>query len=1374
MRKSRSLLSNVSASQGVFSDHHATQHPLMHSNAPRPDYDQAYQAMPMNTAAAYAQPPIMHGHAPMMNAMHPGHQPQAYPHPTPTPYAGQVYASPEMHTQAPGGAAIPPHAASPDLSFIKLNLEDLATKLNHLAHAQAETQKSPAAGQQELEQLRAQVSNMISSFSDLKQTVDQSHENGLGGQEFNNFKQTLNDNFHSINARLDQLSRQHIDPTDYSSVVETSHENIIHKIQNMQSSMDQIASSPEHFVRTFEAGYGEINQRINQLEQSLVNSRDNDVEAAIGQMKSDIEGQIAHLNTAVERVVENENNDNTAQLGKLEMRLDEITRGIVAISSGGGSAQVDHLERLEARVIELSKDVGTINQNQNNRIDEKVIEQHFARLNTNLQRLDQRMNEIRIASENSESPDIAREMSKLADKIENIGVLTGNGGNPEPVDSALLERLDVLVSRVEHLKDSNSGDKIVRVISQLGARMDQIADNNTRGPDLDVSPLVERLDSFEKQLAANRDIGLEVAGDAAKSAVDNAIGELQALAKSETGLMPDVSAILQPINNRLESMEQQISSSRDISADLASGAASEAVKRAVEEIKQVGSFALQANDSGFTAAFEPISNRLAEIERQLGNHQNLSLEAASGAAEEAVRSAMENAPLSGVEPELLRSLLGDLERLSQVGGAERLESENATQELKEVMLTISQRLESVEENVGQLAQTAPVATPETMATPSQQEQYYQPEVQTGADFAHHSADTENQTGEPENAYQPEAPAPKLEQTPPAAEVNSPAEMIIPTAEEEFNAGLHEPMEPSVAPDKAKTAGGMLVAAARRAEAERLKAMEDAQNKAVAIPVVDNFVQDPAAPEEEFDPATEYDAIKAPSLEMNQFPEVQPNQERVLHTEPTADQTPQEAIDVPLEPGAEGPDLAALVRQANARRKTLAQQGEGASGTDFLAAARRAAQAAALEANQAETSDEVVTKKPSALSKIPNLLKRKSVVVAAAAALLIALAMPIITKFVPTNDTTELAQLNSIESTPEQPQDEVRVVTAETTQTQDLGASRSVRVEEIPVTTASLDPEVDPAAMSDTEIPLSEIQKTQIAAVAIEAEWPEEPGQLTFINDSMKLALANNDPQAAFEVGQRYIKGSGVEKNPTKAAQWYETSANLGYAPAQYIIGNFNEKGIGLTADRVVAEDWYVQAAENGHVIAMHNLAVLYASTASDAKSDKMRKAYHWFEEASEHGVLDSQVNLGILYAKGTTTQVDLVQSYKWFAIAAKSGDKDAGKKRDFISDAMRPDQLTEAKALVAEWQPIAADPKANKITVPADWQGGPNIALNDTQSIAQAQSLLTKLGFDAGPADGVIGDKTRRAIREFRAKTGLTVSETIDTEFMESLFAVSI
>lgn len=53
--------------------------------------------------------------------------------------------------------------------------------------------------------------------------------------------------------------------------------------------------------------------------------------------------------------------------------------------------------------------------------------------------------------------------------------------------------------------------------------------------------------------------------------------------------------------------------------------------------------------------------------------------------------------------------------------------------------------------------------------------------------------------------------------------------------------------------------------------------------------------------------------------------------------------------------------------------------------------------------------------------------------------------------------------------------------------------------------------------------------------------------------------------------------------------------------------------------------------------------------------------------------------------------------------------------------------------------------------------------------IARLQARLTQLGFDAGGADGVMGSRTRAAIRAFQASRGLVADAYPSAETLTSL-----
>jgi localization factor PodJL len=191
--------------------------------------------------------------------------------------------------------------------------------------------------------------------------------------------------------------------------------------------------------------------------------------------------------------------------------------------------------------------------------------------------------------------------------------------------------------------------------------------------------------------------------------------------------------------------------------------------------------------------------------------------------------------------------------------------------------------------------------------------------------------------------------------------------------------------------------------------------------------------------------------------------------------------------------------------------------------------------------------------------------------------------------------------------------------------------------------------------------------------------------------SLRLAAANGDPSAEFEVAVRLAEGRGVNQDLKEAVNWYQRSAARGFAPAQYRLGTLYERGIGVDADRGRAMAWYRSAAEKGNLKAMHNLAVLNAS----ADPANFRVAAHWFAEAAARGLGDSQYNLAVLFETGRGVDRDLKQAYMWFALAARGGDKEAVRRRDRVKLMLDAAQLKSAEALVRSWKQATADPLVN-------------------------------------------------------------------------------
>ncbi len=269
--------------------------------------------------------------------------------------------------------------------------------------------------------------------------------------------------------------------------------------------------------------------------------------------------------------------------------------------------------------------------------------------------------------------------------------------------------------------------------------------------------------------------------------------------------------------------------------------------------------------------------------------------------------------------------------------------------------------------------------------------------------------------------------------------------------------------------------------------------------------------------------------------------------------------------------------------------------------------------------------------------------------------------------------------------------------------------------------------------------------------------------------SLRTAALAGDPVAAYQIGDRYQKGTGVARDPAKAAHWFEQSAKAGSALAEFKLGVMHEKGDGIAADLPRAMDWYRASANHGNVQAMHNLAVLYTAQAGGAPD--YVEAAKWFEQASSFGLKDSQYNLAVLKANGLGVAKDAGMAFKWFSIAAARGDAEAGKQRDATRKTLTPGKATEIDAEVKAWRAKPQDRKANTVDAMGVSLGeaAPAIGKPAANDIGTVQKMLSQLGYDPGTLDGTLTGQTHEAIKMFQERSGLPATGEIDAALTAKL-----
>ncbi|ABS62081.1 Peptidoglycan-binding domain 1 protein [Parvibaculum lavamentivorans DS-1] len=320
------------------------------------------------------------------------------------------------------------------------------------------------------------------------------------------------------------------------------------------------------------------------------------------------------------------------------------------------------------------------------------------------------------------------------------------------------------------------------------------------------------------------------------------------------------------------------------------------------------------------------------------------------------------------------------------------------------------------------------------------------------------------------------------------------------------------------------------------------------------------------------------------------------------------------------------------------------------------------------------------------------------------------------------------------------------------------------------------PKAPAAAQPSTGTPAGQATLTPAPSLAPAPSTPVETAPVEPAKVTLLDAARGGNAAAQYEVGQRYANGEGVTQDMSEAARWFERAANQDLTIAQYRLATQYEKGRGVPQDDAKARDWYEKAAAGGNVKAMHNLAVIHAEGRGTAQD--FETASRWFTQAADFGLGDSQYNLAILNERGLGIEKNLVEAYKWLDIAAKGGDKGAAAKRDAIATELSADDLARAKIASGTWRAKKPEPVANgdmgtlKRWDISSMEGATSASAPVTRAdVARVQELLNRLGYNAGSPDGLMGPRTRDAILEYQLTEGLETTGTATRETLTSLEA---
>ena len=285
------------------------------------------------------------------------------------------------------------------------------------------------------------------------------------------------------------------------------------------------------------------------------------------------------------------------------------------------------------------------------------------------------------------------------------------------------------------------------------------------------------------------------------------------------------------------------------------------------------------------------------------------------------------------------------------------------------------------------------------------------------------------------------------------------------------------------------------------------------------------------------------------------------------------------------------------------------------------------------------------------------------------------------------------------------------------------------------------------------------------------DWPAMP------IDEVRNRANADDVTAMEEIARRLVHGVGIAKDQQAGAGWLLRAAQRGSAQSAFNVGVMYERGFVVERDSTKAIEWYRKAVDANLPMAKHNLALLLRDGKGAPRN--VKEAVELLRSAARQGMTASMFTLGDIYERGDGDVKDPAIALAWFAITAefehqtnRGGEsqlmKIASQRVQALQRILLPGELERAQQFgQAEFKQIveALQPPKPPPPTPAETGVMPKPALPPmvvepevdaigwpkaaSEQVRVIQQILVDLKLLRDKPDGAVGPMTRNAIRAF-------------------------
>jgi hypothetical protein len=277
------------------------------------------------------------------------------------------------------------------------------------------------------------------------------------------------------------------------------------------------------------------------------------------------------------------------------------------------------------------------------------------------------------------------------------------------------------------------------------------------------------------------------------------------------------------------------------------------------------------------------------------------------------------------------------------------------------------------------------------------------------------------------------------------------------------------------------------------------------------------------------------------------------------------------------------------------------------------------------------------------------------------------------------------------------------------------------------------------------------------------------------------AVREPDPDryALYALASQYFNGDGVPQDATNAVALYERAASLGDPEAMRSLAAIYARGEVVEQDLNAALSWLFLAAQGGEPAAMERFERLAGAAGRTPPFAGSWVAIAYIAPADHPSWERSPEFLPELIG-GRLTLGD-----RSFAMPRATCGRPA-----FIAGSTTAAELSPAMAGAVPYGALAVDDTAPLTTLMVVCDGALTATMvkladerlmvsalggallfeaSPSPTVAEAQRLLTAIGYQPGPVDGVYGPRTGAALQAFQTEAGLLATGAFDAATMFAL-----